>query len=101
MCRRGLDLSEHCSRPLDDALMNVADLVLAMTRGHRAAILAAWPDMHDHVFTLRHDGGDISDPVGMPVDVYHECANQMDDELAKWMEVLDRKFYPQSHPNVG
>ena len=62
---RGLDLTGHCSRPLDDAVMNVADLVLTMTRGHQAAIQAAWPDMHDRVHTLRRDGGDITDPVGM------------------------------------
>ncbi len=97
MCDRGLDLSEHVSRPLDDALMNVADLVLTMTRGHRAAILAAWPDMHDRVFTLRRDGGDISDPVGMSVDVYRACADQIDEELASWMDVLEQDFYPESN----
>lgn len=91
---RGLDLTGHSSRPLDDAVMNVADLVLTMTRGHRAAILAAWPDMHDRVHTLRRDGGDISDPVGMPVEVYQSCAEQIDRELAAWIESLDADFFP-------
>ncbi len=91
---RGLDLTGHSSRPLDDAVMNVADIVLTMTRGHRAAILAAWPDMHDRVHTLRRDGGDISDPVGMPVEVYHSCAEQIDRELAAWIESLDADFFP-------
>jgi protein-tyrosine phosphatase len=69
MGSRDLDLTGHSSRPLDDAVMNVADLILTMTRGHRAAILAAWPNMEDRVHTLRRDGGDITDPVGMPVEV--------------------------------
>ena len=47
--KRGLDLTGHCSRPLDDGVMNVADLVLTMTGGHRDAILAAWPEMHDRI----------------------------------------------------
>ena len=91
---RGLDLTGHSSRPLDDEVMNVADLVLTMTRGHRAAILAAWPDMQDRVHTLRRDGGDISDPVGMPVDVYQACAEQIDRELAAWIGALDADFFP-------
>ena len=94
MGNRELDLTGHSSRPLDDAVMNVADLVLTMTRGHRAAILAAWPGMHDRVHTLRRDGGDISDPVGMPVEVYESCAEQIDQELAAWIEALDDDFFP-------
>lgn len=94
MGKRGLDLTGHSSRALDDEVMNVADLVLTMTRGHRAAILAAWPDMQDRVHTLRRDGGDITDPVGMPVDVYEACADQIDRELAAWIDALDPDFFP-------
>ncbi|TWT49150.1 Low molecular weight protein-tyrosine-phosphatase YwlE [Rubripirellula amarantea] len=96
MGRRGLDLTGHSSRPLDESVMNVADLVLTMTRGHRAAILAAWPNMHDRVFTLRRDGGDISDPVGLPVETYEACAEQIDRELAAWIEALDEDFFPHT-----
>ena len=94
MGRRGLDLTGHSSRALDDQVMRVADLVLTMTRGHRAAILAAWPDMQDRVHTLRRDGGDISDPVGMPVEVYASCADQIEKELADWIDSLDDDFFP-------
>jgi protein-tyrosine phosphatase len=96
MGQRGLDLTGHSSRPLDDAVMNVADLILTMTQGHRAAIVAAWPEMQDRVFTLRRDGGDITDPVGMPVDVYQDCADQIDRELAAWLESFDAEFIPDS-----
>ncbi|NND96026.1 MAG: threonylcarbamoyl-AMP synthase [Pirellulaceae bacterium] len=95
MGKRGLDLTGHSSQQLDDHLINVADLVLTMTRGHRDAILAAWPNMHQRVFTLRHDGGDISDPVGMSVEVYEQCATQIDEELAKWLENLSDDFLPK------
>lgn len=91
---RGLDLTGHSSRPLDDAVMNVADLILTMTRGHRDAILAAWPTMADRVHTLRRDGGDITDPVGMPVEVYQKCSDQIDQELAAWLEALGDDFFP-------
>jgi protein-tyrosine phosphatase len=94
MGSQGLDLTGHSSRPLDDAVMNVADVVLTMTRGHRAAILAAWPEMQNRVHTLRRDGGDIADPVGMPIEVYQSCAEQIDRELAAWIDSLDEDFFP-------
>ncbi|SMP48151.1 protein-tyrosine phosphatase [Neorhodopirellula lusitana] len=96
MGRLGLDLTGHCSQPLDDPLMSMSDLVLTMTRRHRDAILAAWPDRKDRVFTLRRDGGDISDPVGMPVDIYEQCAQQMRGELEQWIEALDDDFFPNT-----
>ncbi|KAA1257850.1 Low molecular weight protein-tyrosine-phosphatase YwlE [Rubripirellula obstinata] len=96
MGAKNLDLTGHAARSLDDSVMNVADLILTMTRGHRAAILAAWPAMHDRVFTLRRDGGDVSDPVGMPIEVYESCAQQMEKELDAWLEALDDDFFPQS-----
>ncbi len=98
---RGLDLTAHCSRPLDDAVMNVADLVLTMTRGHQAAILAAWPDMHERVHTLRRDGGDITDPVGMPVEAYLSCAEQIENELSAWVDAMDDDFFPITSASKG
>lgn len=85
MGRRDLDLTGHASRPLDDTIMATADLILTMTRRHREAILAAFPALADRVHTLRRDGGDISDPVGSPVDVYQRCADQMEGELSGWL----------------
>lgn len=93
MGRHGLDLTGHCSQPLDDSLMNMADLVLTMTRRHRDAILAAWPDRAESVHTLRHDGADISDPIGMPVETYDQCADQMQTELNAWMDKLGEPFF--------
>ncbi|MEM9645396.1 MAG: Sua5/YciO/YrdC/YwlC family protein, partial [Planctomycetota bacterium] len=94
MRKRGLDLANHGSRMIDDALVGNADLILTMTRGHRAAILAAWPDLHSRVFTLRRDGGDITDPVGMSAEVYEQCADQISEELGAWLDSLDADFFP-------
>ena len=72
------------------------DFALQGTRGHRSAILAAWPELDSRVQTLRRDGGDISDPVGMPVEVYESCANQIDGELSAWIDELDDDFFPSN-----
>lgn len=95
MDAKGIDIACHESRPLSDAIMHRADIVLTMTRGHRAAILAAWPEMSDRVFTLRPDGGDIADPVGGSVELYEQCARQIGESLESWFARLTDTFLPQ------
>jgi len=89
---RGIDISDHLSRPLNEAIVDQADILLTMTRGHRAAIIAAWPDRANQVQTLRRDGGDIADPVGSSVEIYQHCADQMERELAAWIKNLPADF---------
>ncbi|MEZ6087764.1 MAG: Sua5/YciO/YrdC/YwlC family protein [Pirellulaceae bacterium] len=88
MRQRGLDISAHESQPFGEQIIRSADLILTMTRSHRNAILARWPEAQDRVFTVRRDGGDISDPVGSPVEIYNACADQIDRELAQWVDSL-------------
>ncbi len=96
MDSQGIDIACHESRPLSDAIMHRADLVLTMTRGHRAAILAAWPEMSDRIHTVRPDGGDVADPVGGSVELYEQCARQIDESLDRWVERLADDFLPRS-----
>lgn len=91
---QGIDIACHASRPLSDAIMNRADLVLTMTRGHRAAILAAWPEMADRIHTVRPDGGDVADPVGGSIELYEQCARQIAESLDRWVERLADDFLP-------
>ena len=39
--------------------------------------------------TLRADGGDISDPIGSPVEVYQACADQIEQSLKHWVDQVD------------
>lgn len=97
MDAKGIDISSHQSRPLSDAIISRADLVLTLTRGHRAAILAAWPEMENRVFTLRTDGGDIGDPVGGSVELYEQCARQIGEAIDQWLPRLRNQLLPHAH----
>lgn len=102
MSERGLDLTGHSSRPLDERLVELADLILTMTNQHREAILTRWPAAADRVKTLLRDGGDVSDPIGAPPEVYLACADQIDQELGEWVEALGddwltTEIQPQDH----
>lgn len=49
----GLDLAAHRARRIRPADIDAADLVLAMEREHRDAIVWAVPDARDRTFTLK------------------------------------------------
>lgn len=81
MKTQGLDIACHQSQPLTDKLAHHADLLLTLTAAHRNAILRRWPEVAQRTHTLRADGGDIADPIGGPLQVYQQCAAQIEAAL--------------------
>ncbi len=92
MADRDIDLQTHESQPLSDRLVRFVDQIFTMTRGHRDAIIAHWPSATDRTHLLRADGGDISDPIGGPLDVYRRCAEQIEQCITDWVARLDIDF---------
>jgi protein-tyrosine phosphatase len=88
MKERGLDLSAHESQPLSDRLVRFADAIITMTRSHRDAILAHWPEAESRTHVLSRGAGDVSDPIGGPADLYRRCAQQIDEFLEAWVNEL-------------
>jgi len=67
MAQRSIDLRAQRSRNVTRALMDEADLVLAMTQDHAEALTAAFPDQAHKVHLLSEVVGqryDVSDPYG-------------------------------------
>jgi len=88
LSKKQIDLRGHESQPLTDSLVRTADLILAMTRSHRHAILAEWPEAAGRVKLLCHSGGDVADPIGGPAEAYRRCAEQIESELDRWLDEL-------------
>jgi protein-tyrosine phosphatase len=77
----GIDLTQHESQPLTAQLIRHADIVWTMTRSHRQAILAQWPEAAGRCELLCLDLRDVPDPIGGPVELYQQCARQIKAEL--------------------
>lgn len=77
----GADIRNHKSRPATAALIEGADLVLAMTSKHVARIRELVPAAagRTHRFTdyLAMDSDDIVDPIGRGIEFYRTCAKQL------------------------
>jgi len=76
----GGDLSHHRSRPLTRELIQEADVIYCMTRGHMAAVLEMAPEAANRVYLL-DPHGDIMDPIGQSQAVYRHTANAIRQKL--------------------
>lgn len=89
VAKMDIDLRDHESQPLTEQLVQHADLIFAMTRSHRAAILSHWPTAADRVKLLCRDWTDVPDPIGGPPEQYQRCAQQIRLALESWLPELD------------
>jgi protein-tyrosine phosphatase len=88
MEEKSLCLANHASQPLTEKLVRHADVIFTMTGAHRQAIIRRWPDSAARTHTLLTSGKDISDPIGGPISVYRECAEQIEKALRARVEEL-------------
>ena len=85
----GLNIGDHETQPLSEPLVRHADLIFAMSRAHREAIVAQWPSAAERTRLLSRDGSDIFDPIGGPLERYQRCAAQIEAELQGQLEHLE------------
>lgn len=105
----GIEVDRHRSAQLTTADLRTADLVVAMAREHVRYVRNRHPEIADRTATLKRlvrdlpatdgalheriaalgladveleDWEDVEDPAGGEVDVYHECAREIDALLA-------------------
>jgi protein-tyrosine-phosphatase len=83
---KGIQIASHRSRHLSPEMIETADLLVTMTRGHRDAILAIAPQSEGKVFLLKSFGiaecaADIYDPVGEALEVYRRVRDEIDAAL--------------------
>jgi len=84
----GIDITQHSSQPVTDRLAKQADVILTMTEGHRFALTSHWPDVSTRTHLLRKDGQDVTDPIGYSASVYKNCAEQIDENVRKWVDEI-------------
>ena len=96
MCELGVDISAQRSRALTASLLQQADYVFGMTHCHVDTIALLYPAAAEKTFLLREFDEsldsfekDISDPIGIPYDVYVHWRKQIEQgimSLLKFME---------------
>jgi len=83
------DLAGHRSRPVDPELLADATDVIAVTRGHAAALAVYFYGVGPAPVLLGGPDGDLPDPIGGDATEYRRCAEAIEAHLtrhlAEWL----------------
>lgn len=99
--KRGLlEIAEHQATPVNKDLIFDVDLILTMTKSHKAHLLNLYPEAKSKVFTLKEftitkeeqDDPefdlDIKDPFGQSIEVYQITATEIETYLQRLLEKI-------------
>lgn len=87
----GLDLAGHHPKQLDSQLVDWADLVLVMELRHKQRVTSIFPTAAKKTYMLSEYVGeeaDVPDPYKCGIEVYRECAAQLQFLLNKLVKKL-------------
>ena len=79
---KGVDISGHRSRALSGHLIEQSDLIFALARVHRDAVVEISPESANKCLLLVEDI-DVSDPIGQSQVTYDNCAERIDEAVRK------------------
>ncbi len=93
---KGINAMTHLSRPLGTIMLKKADLIFAMTRGHRAQILDRVPSVEKRLYLLKEFANtrgfetdlDVPDPIGQSHSDYQECLLTIEEAVNKVVELI-------------
>lgn len=77
MAEIGVDVGEHRSQSVWD-VGEWADVIYALSREHRDAMVERWPDRAAEIHLLPPDGASIDDPYGLELDEYRRVRDEIE-----------------------
>lgn len=87
----GINIENHCARTLNHEIIDNAQLIITLTKGHKDAILSLGNNLQNKVMTLGEAAGenrDISDPFGGDIGIYRACRDEILDLVKKTYDRL-------------
>lgn len=86
---QGIEIN-HTSQQLNEELLQWADIVLTMTKGHKQTIAQYHPGSEEKVHTLyeytERVDRDISDPYGGSIEMYRKTLNELNELLQRFVK---------------
>ncbi|WP_352258309.1 low molecular weight protein-tyrosine-phosphatase [Psychrobacter sp. TB55-MNA-CIBAN-0194] len=80
-----IDISSHIAKPISEALVSHADLILTMTTSQTKWIENRWPHCRGRIFRIGHwIDKDIVDPYQQDKSVFETSRQDIDDSLEQW-----------------
>ncbi len=99
---KGIDITNHRAKRINDEILKKSDLILTMTSSHKGMLNKFAPESANKIFTLRefaykindeipnNRNLDIDDPYGMDYNVYELCMKEIEIELIKIIDNINK-----------
>ena len=86
MRERGIDITSHCSREVNVEIINAADLILTMEKGHKEALQIEFPNHRGKIWLL----SEISDPDEYSIpDPYRGTLNDFEEVAVELESIIN------------
>lgn len=98
MARRGLDLTFHRSRCVNESILAGYDLILVMEASHKESLLVEFPQFSGKIYLLSEmvqNTFDIDDPYGGSAEEYETAAQEIDALIEQGLPEINRKVNSQ------
>jgi len=99
MNNKGIDISEHRARSVNQELLQAFDLILTMESGQKESMRMEFPESSDRIFLLSEmvdQKQDVDDPYGGAFLEYEHAAEEIEEYL---LDGFDTIIYRAAHPN--
>ena len=93
LLQKGIDLREHQSAQVTEALLSPYNLILTMERGQKEGLRIEFPALAGRIYLLSEMVGqvfDIPDPVGGPPAEYEATLREIDQLLSKGFDRINQ-----------
>ncbi len=84
---KGIDISAHAAKNINEDVVLDADLILTMTNAHKQTIIDIFGESAaKKTYTICEyvcDDGDITDPYGADIEIYKMCADRLQSVIGK------------------
>ena len=93
---RGADISLHRATAFNQYIFDETDIMVCMTEGHKGAVMRLKPGFRGIV----PDGG-VPDPYGGTLEIYRDCADNLEIFLDKFLDSITMDIVPMSEEHIA
>lgn len=86
----GVDISSYHSKPISQALVDKADIILVAQDEYRNRVIELFPDAVFKTFLIKPGG--IADPIGQPISHYVETRKELENALTRWAKEINKRI---------
>lgn len=91
---QGIELASHKARRVTREILSEADWIIPMTKAHEERLSSLFPEFKQKIkrlgaWSLRLSDFDVSDPWGGTIEVYRQCAKDLEPLIRELKDQLD------------